>query len=305
MKLPSNVKIVEVGPRDGLQNESRVVPLEIKVELIDRLTATGLVMIEAGAFVSPKWVPQMADTAQVFAGIYRHPSKTYPVLVPNMKGLEAALGAGVTEIAVFVSASEGFSLKNIACTRAESIDRLWPVAEKALSAGLRVRGYVSCIAGCPYDGDVPPADVVRMVKALHDIGCYEVSLGDTIGVGTAGQIRAIIGAVAGSVPRKKLAMHFHDTYGQGVANILASLEEGVSVFDSSVGGLGGCPYAPGASGNVATEDVLYLLHGLGIETGVDFAAVARIGAWISGQLSRANASRAGRAYLAKLGDGNG
>jgi hydroxymethylglutaryl-CoA lyase len=255
--------------------------------------------------VSPKWVPQMADSAEVFARIDRRSGTAYPALVPNIRGLEAAMAAGVDEIAIFVSASEGFSLKNIASTRAESLERLAPVVEKALAASLKVRGYVSCVAGCPYDGDVPAADVVTMADALVDMGCYEVSLGDTIGVGTAGQIRDLIDAVAASMPREVIAMHFHDTYGQGVANILASLEEGISVFDSSVAGLGGCPYAPGASGNVATEDVLYLLNGLGIETGVDFATVAKTGRWISEKLGRANASRAGRAHLAKSGDRNG
>lgn len=305
MSLPTSARIVEVGPRDGLQNEAAIVPLDVKVELVDRLSAAGLPAVEAGAFVSPKWVPQMADSAAVFARIARSPGTGYPALVPNMKGLEAAIAAGVAEIAVFVSASEGFSLKNIACTRAESLERLAPVAEKALAAGLKVRGYVSCVAGCPYDGDVPPADVVMMARSLVDAGCYEVSLGDTIGVGTAGQIRALIAKVSDAMPREAIAMHFHDTYGQGVANILASLEEGISVFDSSVAGLGGCPYAPGASGNVATEDVLYLLHGLGIDTGVDFTAVAETGNWISQKLGRANASRAGRAHLARTGDRNG
>jgi hydroxymethylglutaryl-CoA lyase len=305
MNLPKSVRIVEVGPRDGLQNEAAVVPLDVKVELVDRLSIAGLPAVEAGSFVSPKWVPQMADSAEVFARIDRRPGTGYPALVPNLKGLEAALAAGVDEIAIFVSASEGFSLKNIACSRAESLERLAPAVEKALAAGLKVRGYVSCVAGCPYDGDVPVADVVEMADALADMGCYELSLGDTIGVGTAGQIRDLIGAVAATMPREAIAMHFHDTYGQGVANILASLEEGVSVFDSSVAGLGGCPYAPGASGNVATEDVLYLLHGLGIQTGVDFAAVAETGRWISDKLGRANASRAGRAHLAKSGVRNG
>lgn len=305
MSLPSPVRLVEVGPRDGLQNEAAVVPLEVKIELVDRLSAAGLPAVEAGSFVSPKWVPQMADSAGVFARIARRPGTCYPALVPNMKGFEAAVAARVDEIAIFVSASEGFSLKNIACTRAESLERLAPVVERALAAGLKVRGYVSCVAGCPYDGDVPSADVVMMSKALVDMGCYEISLGDTIGVGTAGKVRGVISAVAAAVPREAIAMHFHDTYGQGVANILASLEEGISVFDSSVAGLGGCPYAPGASGNVATEDVLYLLHGLGIETGVDFAAVAETGRWISEKLGRANASRAGRAHLAKSGDRNG
>jgi hydroxymethylglutaryl-CoA lyase len=305
MNLPKSVRLVEVGPRDGLQNESAIVPLDVKVDLVDRLSAVGLPAVEAGSFVSPTWVPQMADSAEVFARIARRPGTGYPALVPNMKRLEAAAEARVDEIAIFVSASEGFSLKNIACSRAESLERLAPVVERALAAGMRVRGYVSCVAGCPYDGEVPIADVVMMSKALFDMSCYEISLGDTIGVGTAGQVRGVINAVAASIPREKIAMHFHDTYGQGVANVLVSLEEGISVFDSSVAGLGGCPYAPGASGNVATEDVLYLLHGLGIETGVDFAAVAETGRWISEKLGRANASRAGRAYLAKSGDRNG
>lgn len=299
--MPGTVKIVEVGPRDGLQNESAVVPAVVKIELADRLSAAGLPVVEAGSFVSPKWVPQMADSDTVFRGIKRHAATNYPALVPNLKGLEAALEVGVKEIAIFVSASEGFSQKNIACSRAESLERLAPVTARALSEGLAVRGYVSCVAGCPYDGAVSVAAVVEMSEALVGMGCYEISLGDTIGVGTADQVRGIIRGVAGSVPKDRIAMHFHDTYGQGVANVLASLEEDISVFDSSVAGLGGCPYAPGASGNVATEDVVYLLHGLGIETGIDLAAVAEIGGWISGQLGRANASRAGRAILAKSG----
>lgn len=299
MVRPARVKIVEVGPRDGLQNESAIVPASVKIELIDRLAAAGLPVVEAGSFVSPKWVPQMADSAEVFAGISRLAGTSYPALVPNMKGLDAALAAGVEEVAVFVSASEGFSQKNIACSRAESLERLAPVTARAIAEGLKVRGYVSCIAGCPYDGDVPPADVLMMAGELIAMGCYEISLGDTIGVGTATQIRSVIDRVAARIPREKIAMHFHDTYGQGVANVLASLEEGISVFDSSVAGLGGCPYAPGASGNVATEDVLYLLHGMGIETGVDLDAVAVIGGWISERLNRSNAARAGRAILAK------
>ena len=301
MTLPRKVRIVEVGPRDGLQNESAIMPAEMKIELVDRLSRTGLPAIEADSFVSPKWVPQMADSDAVFRGIARRAGTSYPALVPNMKGLDAALEAGVRQIAVFVSASEGFSQKNIACSRAESLERLAPVAARAISRGLRVRGYVSCVAGCPYDGDVPVSAVTEMSEALIGMGCYEISLGDTIGVGTADQIRGVIGGVAASVPRDRIAMHFHDTYGQGVANVLAALEEGITVFDSSVAGLGGCPYAPGASGNVATEDVVYLLHGLGVETGIDLAAVAATGAWISGLLGRPNASRAGRAILAKAG----
>lgn len=296
--IPKRVKLVEVGPRDGLQNEATPVSAAIKVELIERLAAAGLPVVEAGSFVSPRWVPQMAGSDDVFRTIARRPGTAYPALVPNIKGLEAALAAGIEEIAIFVSASEGFSQKNIACSRAESIARLTEVADLASARGIRIRGYVSCIAGCPYDGEVAPDEVLRMTRELVDMGCYEVSLGDTIGVGTASQIRQVIERVAASVPREMIAMHFHDTYGQGVANVLASLQEGIEVFDSSVAGLGGCPYAPGASGNVATEDVLYLLAGLGIETGVDMRDVARIGNWISSTLGRANASRAGKAILA-------
>lgn len=298
MMMPAKVKVVEVGPRDGLQNEPSPVSTATKIALIERLAAAGLPVVEAGSFVSPKWVPQMAGSADVFAAIERRPGTAYPALVPNLRGFEAALEAGVEEIAVFVSASEGFSQKNIACSRAESLARLEPVFDLASARDMKIRGYVSCIAGCPYDGAVAPSEVLAMAEALADMGCYEISLGDTIGVGTSGQVRHVIDRVAAHVPREKIAMHFHDTYGLGVANVLASLEEGVAVFDSSVAGLGGCPYAPGASGNVATEDVLYLLHGLGIETGADLDAVARIGAWISDELGRPNAARAGKALLA-------
>ncbi|XHE15231.1 hydroxymethylglutaryl-CoA lyase [Agrobacterium deltaense] len=298
MAWPQTVKIVEVGARDGLQNEGAEVSTAIRIELIERLAAAGLTVVEAGAFVSPKKVPQMAGSKDVFQGLKRRRGTTYPALVPNMKGFEAAIETGVTEIAVFVSASEGFSQHNIACSRAESIERLRDVAEAATDRDIRMRGYVSCIAGCPYDGAVAPDDVAAMAEALVALGCYEISLGDTIGVGTAGQIRKLIEHISTRIPRKKLAMHFHDTYGQGVANVLASLEEGISIFDSSVAGLGGCPFAPGASGNVATEDVVYLLHGLGIKTGIDLMAVARTGDWISRHLGRANAARAGKALLA-------
>lgn len=298
MALPKTVKIVEVGARDGLQNETAEVPTAIKIRLIERLAAAGLAAVEAGAFVSPKKVPQMAGSKEVLLGLKRHPNTGYPALVPNIKGFEAAVEAGVTEIAVFVSASEGFSQHNIACSRAESLERLRDVSEAAASRNIRMRGYVSCIAGCPYDGAVAPEDVAAMAEALVAMGCYEISLGDTIGVGTAEQIRKLIQHVSTRIPCEKLAMHFHDTYGQGVANVLASLEEGICVFDSSVAGLGGCPFAPGASGNVATEDVVYLLHGLGIKTGIDLMAVARTGDWISRRLGRANAARAGKALLA-------
>ncbi|WKL22907.1 hydroxymethylglutaryl-CoA lyase [Agrobacterium tumefaciens] len=298
MAWPQTVKIVEVGARDGLQNESGEVSTAIRIELIERLAAAGLTAVETGAFVSPKKVPQMAGSRDVLQGLKRRRGTTYPALVPNMKGFEAAIETGVTEIAVFVSASEGFSQHNIACSRAESLERLRDVAEAATDRDVRMRGYVSCIAGCPYDGAVAPDDVAAMAEALVALGCYEISLGDTIGVGTAGQIRKLIEHISTRIPREKLAMHFHDTYGQGVANVLASLEEGISVFDSSVAGLGGCPFAPGASGNVATEDVVYLLHGLGIKTGIDLMAVARTGDWISRHLGRANAARAGKALLA-------
>ncbi|WP_174021252.1 hydroxymethylglutaryl-CoA lyase [Agrobacterium fabrum] len=298
MGWPRNVKIVEVGARDGLQNESAEVSTAIKIELIERLAAAGLPAVEAGAFVSPRKVPQMADSREVFQGLKRWPGTAYPALVPNMKGFEAAIEAGVTEIAVFVSASDGFSQHNIGCSRAESLERLRDVSEAAASRNIRMRGYVSCIAGCPYDGAVAPDDVAAMAEALVALGCYEISLGDTIGVGTAGQIRDVIERVATGIPRDQIAMHFHDTYGQGVANVLASLQEGIVVFDSSVAGLGGCPFAPGASGNVATEDVVYLLQGLGIETGIDLMAVAKTGEWISRHLGRPNAARTGKALLA-------
>lgn len=298
MAMPQRVKIVEVGPRDGLQNESMDVSVTVKVELVERLAAAGLPAVEAASFVSPRWVPQMAGSGKVFRQLARRAGTAYPVLVPNLKGLEAAISAGVEEIAVFVSASEGFSRQNLACSRAESLARLREVFDLAMARGMKIRGYVSCVAGCPFDGDVLPDEVAAMASELIAMGCYEVSLGDTIGVGTAGQIRGLIGRVAAILPREVIAMHFHDTYGQGLANVLASLEEGIAVFDSSVAGLGGCPYAPGATGNVASEDVLYLLHGLGISTGVDLVAVAETGAWISGLLGRRNESRAGRALLA-------
>jgi hydroxymethylglutaryl-CoA lyase len=298
MALPTQVKIVEVGPRDGLQNEKTIVPLAVKVELIDRLSDTGLPVIEAGAFVSPKWVPQMADTAEVLAAIQRRPGVGYPVLVPNTRGLDQATASGVEEIAIFGAASEAFSAKNINCSIAESLERFRPVAEAALAQGIRVRGYVSCVLGCPYQGEVPVAEVARVSKALLDLGCYEISLGDTVGVGTAGKARALIEQVANVVPLEKLAVHFHDTFGQALANIHACLEAGVAVVDASVAGLGGCPYAKGASGNVATEDVVYLLNGLGIETSVDLKSLAATGAWISQKLNRPNGSRSGSALAA-------
>ena len=295
MKLPRAVKIVEVGPRDGLQNEASVIPLDIRVALIDRLSAAGLPAIEVGSFVSPKWVPQMADTGRVLAKINRKPGVAYPVLVPNRQGLDAALAAGAQEVAVFGAASQSFSQKNINCSIEESLDRFGSVVDAARRHDLRVRGYVSCVLGCPYEGAIRPEAVAEVAERLAAMGCYEISLGDTIGVGTPAAAVAMIKAVAKRVPVHRLAVHFHDTYGQSLANILAVMQLGVAVVDASVGGLGGCPYARGASGNVASEDVLYMLNGLGIDTGVDLPAVASIGAWISSHLARPNGSRAGQA----------
>ncbi len=299
MKLPRAVRIVDVGPRDGLQNEPGELPTEVKLELIHRLADAGLPAVEATAFVSPKWIPQMADHTEVLERIRRKPGVSYPVLTPNLKGFEAARAAGATEVAIFGAASEAFSRKNINCSIAESLARFRPVAEAAQAAGIRVRGYVSCVIACPYEGDVKPAKVADTAAALFDMGCYEVSLGDTIGVGTPGRTQAMIEAVAARVPIGRLAGHYHDTYGQALANIYASLEMGMATFDASVAGLGGCPYAAGASGNVATEDVLYMLHGLGIETGVDLERVAEAGRWICARLGREPASKAGRALAAR------
>ena len=293
--LPRHVRIVEVGPRDGLQNEKAMVSTADKIELIDRLSATGLQSIEATSFVSPRWVPQLADATEVFTGITRRPGVHYPVLVPNEKGYERARAAGVEEIAVFTAASEAFNQRNINASIDESLQRFAPVLERARGDGVRVRGYVSTVLGCPYQGEVPLADVVRVARELHGMGCYEISLGDTIGVGTPGKARAMLQAVADEVPLDALAVHFHDTYGQALANLLACLEVGVSVVDASVAGTGGCPYATGASGNVATEDVVYMLHGLGIETGVDLARLADTGRWLAGRLGRETGSRVGRA----------
>jgi len=299
MALPKRVKMVEVGARDGLQNEPGSVPAAVKAALIDRLAAAGLTAIEAGAFVSPKWVPQMADSAEVMALIQRRPGVSYPVLVPNEKGLKAALAAGAEEIALFAAASETFSRKNTNCSIAESMARAEPVAARALAAGLRVRGYVSCVLGCPYEGEIAAGAVAEVAGRLLEMGCYEVSLGDTIGVGTPGKARAMLAAVADRVPRAQLAVHFHDTYGQALANILACLEDGVAVVDSSVAGLGGCPYAPGAAGNVASEDVLYMLDGLGIETGVDLEALVAAGGFICESLGREPVSKVARALAAR------
>jgi hydroxymethylglutaryl-CoA lyase len=295
MRLPNRVKMVEVGPRDGLQNEARPVAVAVKVGLIDRLTETGLSVIESGSFVSPKWVPQMASTDEVMAAITRRPGVSYPVLAPNMQGLEAALAAGVDEVAVFAAASESFSKKNINCTIAESLDRFAPVVERARAEGLRVRGYVSCVLGCPYEGAIAPAAVVDVAAKLARMGCYEISLGDTVGVGTPAQAQAMVEAVAARLPVEMLAAHFHDTYGQALANLLAVLEKGVAVVDSSVAGLGGCPYARGAAGNVASEDVLYMLNGLGIATGIDLDRLIAAGAFISAALERPTGSKVARA----------
>ncbi|HTY98463.1 MAG TPA: hydroxymethylglutaryl-CoA lyase [Rhodocyclaceae bacterium] len=299
MTLPGKVRIVEVGPRDGLQNEAQPVATDVKVELIRRLADCGLKAIEATAFVSPKWVPQMADGAAVMAAIERRSGVSYPVLVPNLAGLEAALAAGAREVAVFAAASESFSRKNINCSVAESIERFAPVLAAAKAAGMKVRGYVSCVLGCPYEGEVQPAAVADLAWTLFEMGCYEISLGDTIGRGTPGKAKTMIEAVAKRVPLKKLAGHYHDTYGMAAANIYASLEMGVAVFDASVAGLGGCPYAAGASGNVATEDVVWLMNGLGIDTGVDLDRLVETAAWISRQLGRPPASRVARALLAR------
>jgi len=300
VQLPEYVKIVEVGPRDGLQNEAKLVPPEVKVALIKRLVDTGLPVIESGSFVSPKWVPQMANTDEVYRQISSIEGPGFPVLVPNAKGLDAALKCGVKEIAVFTAASESFTQKNINCTIAESIERFSSVIDRALDSGLLVRGYVSCVLGCPYEGDIAPEIVAEVAERLHDQGCYEISLGDTVGVGTPAKAQVMVEKVAKAVPVAKLAAHFHDTYGQGLANILAVLEQGVSVVDSSVSGLGGCPYARGASGNVATEDVLYMLNGLGIKTGVDLSKLIDAGAYISEFLGRDSGSKVALA----VGQGN-
>lgn len=296
--LPESVTIVEVGPRDGLQNEAQVIATETKIELIERLAAAGLPVVEATAFVSPKWVPQMADHDAVLRGIRRRAGVRYPVLTPNLQGLEGAAAAGADEVAVFGAASESFSRKNINCSIAESLERFLPVVEAARARGIRVRGYVSCVLGCPYEGEIAPAAVASVAKALYSMGCYEISLGDTIGVGTPLKAKRMVEAVAEHVPIERLAAHFHDTYGQALANLYAVLEQGVGTIDSSVGGLGGCPYAKGASGNVATEDVIYMLQGMGIETGVDLKSVVEVSHWICGVLGREPASRVAHALRA-------
>ena len=298
MSFSQHVRIVEVGARDGLQNEPTRLPTAMKIALIDRLSATGLATIEATSFVSPRWVPQLADAAEVFAGIGKRAGVDYPVLVPNEQGYARARAAGASAIAVFTAASEAFNRRNINASIDESIARFAPVIEQAQADGVTVRGYVSTVLGCPYQGDVPVADVVRVAQRLHALGCYEISLGDTIGVGTPGKARAMLKAVAQEVPMAALAVHFHDTYGQALANILACLEEGVRVVDSAVSGTGGCPYAKGASGNVASEDVVYMLHGMGFDTGIDLDRLIDTGAWLAAQLGKPTASRVTRARTA-------
>ena len=291
----ASVRIVEVGPRDGLQNEKTIIPAATKVELIDRLSQTGLRMIEATSFVSPKWVPQLADAAEVFAAIRKQPGIRYPVLVPNEQGYERARAVGASEVAVFSAASEAFNRKNINASIDESIERFRPVLERANADGVRVRGYVSTVLGCPYQGEVPLADVVRVARRMHAAGCYEISLGDTIGIGTPKKAREMLLAVAAEVPMQALAVHFHDTRGQALANVLACLEEGVAVVDSAVSGTGGCPYAKGATGNVASEDVVYMLEGMGIATGIDLDKLVETGLWLSQQLGRETSSKVARA----------
>jgi len=299
VNLPRKVKLVEVGPRDGLQNESKAVPAAVKIELVDRLTDAGLPVVEATAFVSPKWVPQMADNAEVMAGIRRKPGVAYPVLVPNRKGLDAAIASGADEVVVFGAASETFSKRNTNCTIAEGLARFAEVCEEAIARGLKVRGDISVCLGCPYEGEVKPEAVVRVARELDQMGCYEITICDTIGTGTAGSTRAVVEAVAKHIAVERLAGHFHDTYGQAVTNVYAALECGIATFDSSVAGLGGCPYAKGATGNVATEDVLYMLNGLGIETGVDMDKLIAAGDFISQYLGRSTNSRVARALMSR------
>jgi len=300
--LPSRVTLVEVGPRDGLQNEAQPVDTQVKIELIERLDRCGLRHIEAAAFVSPKWVPQMADGSQVLAGLRRRPGTVYSALVPNMKGFEAALAAGVDEVVVFTAASETFCRRNVNCSIAESIERFAPVCESARAAGVRVRGSISCSVGCPYEGPVAPAAVGRVALLLKAIGVQHVGVADTIGVGTPRATQAALEAALAHYPLDEVSGHFHDTYGQAIANVYASLQVGVARFDASVAGLGGCPYARGATGNVATEDLLYLLDGLQIETGVDLNELVRTGQWISGALGRKAVSRAGNAIAVRRQD---
>jgi hydroxymethylglutaryl-CoA lyase len=293
--LPSSVKIVEVGPRDGLQNEKQVIALAAKLQLIDELAAAGLTYIEAGSFVSPKWVPQMADSQELFQQLTKHVGVTYSALTPNMQGLQSALNAKVDEVAIFGAASESFSMRNINCSIAESLLRFEPLIEQAAANGLKVRGYVSCVLGCPYEGEIAPEKVLQVTQQMLAMGCYEVSLGDTVGVGTPLKTEKLLNTLLQHISADKLAVHFHDTYGQALANILIALQQGISVIDSSVAGLGGCPYAKGAAGNVATEDVVYMLNGMGIETGVNLAALVSAGQNIMGQLGRSSQSKVAQA----------
>jgi len=297
MKLPQQVRLVEVGPRDGLQNEPVIIDSVDKIALINRLSASGLSTIEVSSFVSPQRVPQMADAAEILAGIDRLPGVSYPVLVPNRMGLEAALSAGAEEIAIFCAASETFSQRNINCSITQSIERFAEVAELALSHGVKVRGYISCVIGCPYEGGIAAKVVADIAARLVELGCYEISLGDTVGIATPGQVQDLLDVVAESVPKRQLAVHFHDTYGQALANILTAIESGITVVDSSVAGLGGCPFAPGASGNVATEDVLYMMNGLGVSTGVDLDLLIEAGLFISNLLNRPSGSKVARARM--------
>jgi hydroxymethylglutaryl-CoA lyase len=299
MRVPDHVKIVEVGPRDGLQNETSVVPAGVKIELIERLADAGLTAIEAGSFVSPKWVPQMADTGEVLAKFKRRPGVRHPVLVPNMRGFAAARAAGADEIAVFTAASGTFTRKNINCSISESLERYAPVIAAAQSADIPVRGYISCALTCPYEGDIAPAAVAQVADQLFRLGCYEISVGDTIGAGTPGRVHNMLDAVLERVPGDQVAVHFHDTYGQALANVLTALQIGISIVDSAVAGLGGCPYAPGAAGNLATEDLVYMLDGMHIETGVDLEKLAATGQFIAAQLHKQPASKAGIALSSR------
>ncbi|KAL8578879.1 hypothetical protein ACOMHN_022172 [Nucella lapillus] len=298
--LPRFVKIVEVGPRDGLQNEKNIVPTSVKVEFINKLSESGLPVIEVTSFVSPKWVPQMSDHSEVMAAINRKPNVIYCALTPNVKGLEAAVAANVSEVAIFGAASESFSKKNINCSIEESLSRFQAVTHRAKDAKMKVRGYVSCVLGCPYEGHIRPEKVAEVARQMYNLGCYEISLGDTIGIGTPGAMKSLISAVSKVVPIECLAVHCHDTYGQALANILAAIQMGVSVVDSSVAGLGGCPYAKGASGNVATEDVVYMLDGLNIHTGVDIHKLIEAGQYISNAIGRKTGSKVAQATHSSL-----
>lgn len=299
IKTREKIRLIEMGARDGLQSEKAIIPLATKIELINRLSQTGIRHIEAGSFVSLKWVPQMADSAAVFAGIQRHAGVTYSALTPNSQGLENALQAKADEVAIFSSASERFSQRNLNCDIQSSLDRFKPVLEKAQAEAIRVRGYVSCVLGCPYEGEIQIAAVVKLVKQMLAMGCYEVSLGDTIGAGTAGRTKKLLQTLLQEVPAAQIAMHMHDSYGQAIANIYAALESGIRSFDASVGGLGGCPYAKGATGNVASEDVLYLMDREGFAHGIDLAELSGIGVWINKQLNKTSTSRAGLAIYNK------